>query len=112
MTRDRLNEHKENMDKIMDRLGGRRDDIWQDRFIYDIAAAIHDLLVEKERKKERVMDETKMRLIDADTVEECNKFFNTLKILVLEHPIVADWWVEIINREDDILQNGKEIKNA
>lgn len=49
MTRDRLNEHKENMDKIMDRLGGRRDDIWQDRFIYDIAAAIHDLLIEKER---------------------------------------------------------------
>lgn len=52
MTRDRLNEHKENMDKIMDRLGGRRDDIWQDRFIYDIAAAIHDLLVEKEREKD------------------------------------------------------------
>ena len=52
MTRDRLNEQKENMDKIMDRLGGRRDDIWQDRFIYDIAAAIHDLLVEKEREKD------------------------------------------------------------
>lgn len=56
MTRDRLNEHKENMDKIMDRLGGRRDDIWQDRFIYDIAAAIHDLLVEKERNKDGQMD--------------------------------------------------------
>lgn len=56
MTRDKLNEHKENMDKIMDRLGGRRDDIWQDRFIYDIAAAIHDLLVEKEREKDRQMD--------------------------------------------------------
>lgn len=53
MTRDRLNEHKKNMDKIMDRLGGRRDDIWQDRFIYDIAAAIHDLLVEKEREKSK-----------------------------------------------------------
>lgn len=52
MTRDRLNEHKKNMDKIMDRLGGRRDDIWQDRFIYNIAAAIHDLLVEKEREKD------------------------------------------------------------
>jgi len=51
MTRDKLNEHKENMDKIMDRLGGRRDDIWQDRFIYDIAAVIHDLLVEKERER-------------------------------------------------------------
>ena len=56
MTRDKLNEHKENMDKIMDRLGGRRDDIWQDRFIYDIAAAIHDLLVEKEREKDGQMD--------------------------------------------------------
>lgn len=53
MTRDKLNEHKENMDKIMDRLGGRRDDIWQDRFIYDIAAAIHDLLVEKERERSK-----------------------------------------------------------
>lgn len=38
------------------------------------------------------------------TTEECNKFFDTLKILVSEHPIVADWWVEIMNREDDILQ--------
>lgn len=53
MTRDKLNEHKENMDKIMDRLGGRRDDIWQDRFIYDIAAAIHDLLIEKEKEREK-----------------------------------------------------------
>lgn len=53
MTRDRLNEHKENMDKIMDRLGGRRDDIWQDRFIYDIAAAIHDLLIEKEKERSK-----------------------------------------------------------
>jgi hypothetical protein len=58
MTRDRLNEHKENMDKIMYRLGGRRDDIWQDRFIYDIAAAIHDLLVEKERNKDGSMRRT------------------------------------------------------
>ena len=38
------------------------------------------------------------------TIEECNKFFDTLKILVLEHPIVADWWVEIMDRYDDILQ--------
>ena len=36
----------------MERLGGRRDDIWQDRYIYEIALAIHDLLVEKERKGE------------------------------------------------------------
>lgn len=50
MTKERLIEHKENMDKIMERLGGRRDDIWQDRYIYEIALAIHDLLVEKERK--------------------------------------------------------------
>lgn len=34
------------------------------------------------------------------TAEECNKFFDTLKILVLEHPIVADWWVEIMDRYD------------
>ena len=62
MTRDRLNEHKENMDKIMDRLGGRRDDIWQDRFIYDIAAAIHDLLIENERERSKTNDsEIKMR---------------------------------------------------
>ena len=38
------------------------------------------------------------------TIEECNKFFDTLKNLVLEHPIVADWWMEIMDRYDDILQ--------
>jgi len=52
MTKDRLNEHKENMDKITERLGGRRDDIWQDRFIYNIALAISDLLIEKERENQ------------------------------------------------------------
>lgn len=49
MTRERRNLHKENMDKITERLGGRRDDIWQDRFIYDIAAALSDILIEMER---------------------------------------------------------------
>ena len=52
MPKDRLNEHKENMDKITERLGGRRDDIWQDRFIYNIALAISDLLIEKERENQ------------------------------------------------------------
>ena len=33
-------------------------------------------------------------------IEEFNKFMNDLKTLVLEHPIVADWWVEIRGRED------------
>ena len=50
MTREKLNEHKANMDKITERLGGTRDDIWQDRFIYDIALAISDILIEKERE--------------------------------------------------------------
>lgn len=38
------------------------------------------------------------------TIEDVDKFFDTLKILVSEHPIVADWWVEIMDRYDDILQ--------
>lgn len=38
------------------------------------------------------------------TIEDVDKFFDTLKILVLEHPIVADWWVEIMDHYDDILQ--------
>ena len=52
MTKKRLDEHKENMDKILDRLGGTRDDIWQDRFIYDMALAIHDILIELNKMKE------------------------------------------------------------
>ena len=49
MTKEKLNQHKENMDKITERLGGTRDDIWQDRFIYDIALALSDILIERER---------------------------------------------------------------
>lgn len=33
-------------------------------------------------------------------IEEFNKFMNDLKTLVLEHPIVADWWAEISGRKN------------
>jgi len=34
-------------------------------------------------------------------IEEANKFLDDLKTLVREHPIVADWLVEIGDRNDD-----------
>ena len=52
MTQKRLDEHKENMDKVVDKLGGTREDIWQNGFIYDMALAIHDILIELNKMKE------------------------------------------------------------
>lgn len=51
MTRKRLNFWKEKMDEITEKLGGRRDDIWQDQFIYDIAECLSEILIEMEREK-------------------------------------------------------------
>ena len=51
MTRDKLNEHKENMDKITEKLGGRREDIWQDQFVYEIAECLREILIDKEREQ-------------------------------------------------------------
>lgn len=51
MTRDKLNEHKENMDRITEKLGGTRNDIWQDQFIYDIAECLRELLIDKEKEQ-------------------------------------------------------------
>lgn len=53
MTRDKLNEHKENMDKIVEKLGGTRNDIWQDQFVYEIAECLREILIEMERNKRK-----------------------------------------------------------
>jgi len=51
MTRDRLNEHKANMDKITENLGGVKEDIWQDpyklaNYLYMIAECLSEVLIE------------------------------------------------------------------
>ncbi len=58
MTRDKLNEHKENMDKITDNLGGVKEDIWQDpyklaNYLYMIAECLKEILIEMERSSRR-----------------------------------------------------------
>lgn len=45
-TRDRLTEDAENMEQIMTRLELTKDEIWQNRFIYWIAKAQYDVLME------------------------------------------------------------------
>ncbi len=56
MTRDKLNEHKENMDRITENLGGVKEDIWQDpyklaNYLYMIAECLSEILIDKEREQ-------------------------------------------------------------
>ena len=56
MTREKLNEHKANMDKITENLGGVKEDIWQDpyklaNYLYMIAECLSEVLIEMERRK-------------------------------------------------------------
>lgn len=51
MLKEKLNEHKANMDKITETLGGTRNDIWQDQFIYEIAECLREMLIDKEREQ-------------------------------------------------------------
>lgn len=58
MTKERLNEHKANMDKITENLGGVKEDIWQDpyklaNYLYMIAECLSEILIEMERKLNR-----------------------------------------------------------
>ena len=39
------------MDEITEKLGGRRNDMWQDKFVYDIAVCLSEILIEMEREK-------------------------------------------------------------
>lgn len=34
----------ENMEEIMEKLGGQKEDIWQDRFVYWIAKGVYDII--------------------------------------------------------------------
>ena len=34
------------------------------------------------------------------SIEGLDEFLDELRTLILEHPIVADWWAEINNRKD------------
>lgn len=66
MRKEKLNEHKANMDKITETLGGTRNDIWQDQFIYEIAECLREILIDKEREQRtmkgvpRTMDEERV----------------------------------------------------
>ena len=51
MKKEKLNEHKANMDKITETLGGTRNDILQDQFIYEIAECLRELLTDKEMEQ-------------------------------------------------------------
>lgn len=55
MTKDRRNMHKANMDIITENLGGIKEDIWQDpyklaNYLYMIAEAVSEILIEEDRK--------------------------------------------------------------
>ena len=53
MTKEERTEFIEHMQEITGRLGGRRDDIWQDRYVYWMADAIEHILQQMRKEEER-----------------------------------------------------------